>query len=182
MKQNHSKVPQRIGDLSRVAALLLAACLTVAFFASSASAQIEERQSGTTTCTLDNGKQVSARYIPVEATSNLPQDKVWAPGGAAITLFTESSLAIGNQSLAVGAYTMYLVPGKKDWTLIVSKNVDVDRQYDRQHDLARASMTIAKLKHKAPELRVTFGHIAPTKCELNVDFGSTKAWVEFSAL
>ena len=148
-----------------------------------ALAQSDEKQSGSAVCTLDDGKQISARYTPVPAPrTGLPTDKVWSPGGSALTLFTESTLMLGNTPISAGAYTMYLLPGKKDWTLIVSKNVNVDQAYNQTQDLARASMTIGTLGGEVSELKVSFGHIAPKKCELNVDFGKTKAWVEFSAL
>jgi hypothetical protein len=162
---------------------ILFVALTCSALTSIAVAQSADKQSGTAVCTLDDGKQISARYTPVPTThAGLPQDKVWAPGGSALTLFTESTLMLGNTPIGVGAYTMYLVPGKKDWILIVSKNVNVDQAYDQQQDLARATMSVGTLMGQVPELRVTFGHTGPKKCELNVDFGKTKAWVEFSAI
>jgi len=152
-------------------------------FASVAAAQSDEQGSASAVCTLDDGKQVSARYTPVPLTrAGLPADKVWAPGGSALTLFTESALMLGNTPIGVGAYTMYLLPGKKEWTLIVSKNVKVDQAYDQQQDLARATMSTGTLGDNVSELRVSFGHTGPKKCELNVDFGKTKAWVEFTGI
>ena len=168
---------------NRIGLSILLLALTCSALTSFAVAQSEDKQSGAAVCTLDDGKQISARYTPVPATrAGLPQDKVWAPGGSALTLFTESTLMLGNTPISVGAYTMYLVPGKKDWTLIVSKNVNVDQAYDQQQDLARATMSVGTLGGQVPELRITFGHTGPKKCELNVDFGKTKAWVEFSAI
>lgn len=162
---------------------IFAILLTCAALTSFAAAQSADKQSGAAVCTLDDGKQISARYTPVPSTrAGLPSEKVWAPGGSALTLFTESTLMLGNTPIGVGAYTMYLIPGKKDWTLIVSKNVNIDEAYDKQHDLARATMSVGTLTDQASELRVTFGHTGPKKCELNVDFGKTKAWVEFSAI
>lgn len=181
---NGTEIIRRVSGVSRpIGFTILFVSLTCAALSSFAAAQTEEKHSGAAVCTLDDGKQISARYTPVPATrAGLPQDKVWAPGGSALTLFTESSLLLGNTPIGVGAYTMYLMPGKKDWTLIVSKNVNVDQAYDQQQDLARATMSTGTLSGQVPELRVTFGHTGPKKCELNVDFGKTKAWVEFSAI
>jgi hypothetical protein len=160
--------------------LVALACATVT---SLAVAQSDEQSSASAVCTLDDGKQVSARYTPVPVTrAGVPTDKVWAPGGSALTLFTESTLMLGNTPIGVGAYTMYLLPGKKEWTLIVSKNMKVDQAYDQQQDLARAAMSTGTLGDNVSELRVTFGHTGPKKCELNVDFGKTKAWVEFTGI
>jgi Protein of unknown function (DUF2911) len=173
----------RAASLKQIGLSILLVAVTCAALTSFAAAQSEDKQSGAAVCTLEDGKQISARYTPVPATrAGLPPDKVWAPGGSALTLFTESTLMLGNTPISVGAYTMYLVPGKKDWTLIVSKNVNVEQAYDQQQDLARATMSVGTLGGQVPELRVTFGHTGPKKCELNVDFGKTKAWVEFSAI
>ena len=125
-------------------------------------AQSEDKQSGAAVCTLDDGKQISARYTPVPATrAGLPLDKPWSPGGSALTLFTESTLMLGNTPISVGAYTMYLVPGKKDWTLIVSKNVNVDQAYDQQQDLARATMSVGTLGGRCPNCESHSGTPVP---------------------
>src|SRR5262249_55982548 len=94
-------------------------------------------ESRVTDCILDSGKQISAHYIPTEAGvgSNPSPGKVWTPGGSAMTLFTETNLKIGGTVLRTGAYTMYLIPGKKSWTLIVSRNQKIDAQYDEHEDL-----------------------------------------------
>jgi hypothetical protein len=134
---------------------------------------------GSAVCTFDDGKQVSARYKPVAARSEqAPTGKVWAPGGLAMTLFTETEVTIATTSLPAGAYTMYLLPGKRDWTLIVSRNVTIDRQYDQNQDLVRATMQTGELSQPEEQLKIFFGHIGPKRCEINVDYGKNRAWVE----
>jgi hypothetical protein len=86
---------------------------------------------------------------------------------------------LGNTSIPVGAYTLYLLPGKKDWTLIVSRNTSLDGKYDEKQDLARAQMDIGQLSTPADKLSLYFGHTGPRKCEINVDFGKLRGWVEF---
>jgi Protein of unknown function (DUF2911) len=136
---------------------------------------------GSAICTFDDGKQVSTRYKPVAVGrgEGAPTDQVWAPGGLAMTLFTETGVALGNTLLPAGAYTMYLLPGKKDWTLIVSRNVTIDGKYDQKQDLVRATMQTAELSHAEKQLTVFFGHIGPKRCEINVDYGKSRAWIDF---
>jgi hypothetical protein len=141
----------------------------------------EDQQSANAFCTFDDDKQISARYSVAAAGRNDPPPlgKIWTPGGSAMTLFTETEVTINNTSIPTGAYTMYLLPTKKSWTLIVSKNVKVDRKYDEKEDLARAPMETGTLSDPAEQLKVFFGHIGPKQCELNFDYGKTRAWVEF---
>jgi hypothetical protein len=132
-------------------------------------------------CTFEDGKQISARYNPIAVRRNeeLPTGKVWSPGGSAITLFTDTDLTVGNTSIPTGAYTVYLISGKKDWTLIVSRNVTVDGVYDKKQDLVRVAMETGVLGRAEEHLRVFFGHLGPKQCEMNVDYGKTRAWMEF---
>jgi Protein of unknown function (DUF2911) len=136
---------------------------------------------GSAICTFDDGKQVSARYKPVAAGrgDGAPTGQVWAPGGSAMTLFTETGVAVGNRLIPAGAYTMYLLPSKKDWTLIVSRNVTIDGKYDKNQDLVRANMQTGELSQAEGELKVFFGHTGPKQCEINVDYGKTRAWLDF---
>lgn len=96
-----------------------------------------------------------------------------------MTLFTDTEVTIGNTSLPTGAYTMYLMPARKNWTLVVSKNTKIDAKYDEKDDLARASMEIGTLGDAEEQLKIFFGHLGPKLCELNIDYGKTRAWVQF---
>jgi Protein of unknown function (DUF2911) len=132
-------------------------------------------------CTFEDGKQITARYNPMSVgKENAPAaGKVLIPGGAAMTFFTETDLILGNTTVPTGAYTLYILPAKKDWTLIMSKNVTVDAKYDEKLDLARATMEIGQLSTPEDKLSLYFGHTGPKKCEIDVDFGKTRGWTQF---
>jgi hypothetical protein len=40
-------------------------------------------------------------------------------------------------------------------------------------------MATGQLSSPADRLAVYFGHTGPKKCEINIDFGKTRGWVEF---
>jgi hypothetical protein len=132
-------------------------------------------------CAFEDGKQLTAHYQPIPAgkSDGPPLGKVLIPGGAAITFFTETDLGFGDIHIPTGGYTMYVIPAKKEWTLIVSKNTSVDAKYDEKMDLGRATMAIGQLSSPAEKLALYFGHTGPKKCEINIDFGKTRGWVEF---
>jgi hypothetical protein len=149
--------------------------LTVAQQASQSS------QSESAICAFEDGRQITTHYNPISTsrTDGPPVGKVLMPGGSAMTFFTETNLGFGDVNIPTGGYTMYIIPGKKEWTLIVSKNTSVDAKYDEKQDLARASMATGQLSSPAEKLSVYFGHTGPKKCEINIDFGKTRGWVEF---
>jgi len=137
--------------------------------------------SESTICAFEDGRQITARYTSISTAKaeGPPVGKILTPGGSAMTFFTETDLLLGETTIPTGAYTMYVLPGKKDWTLIISKNTAVDAKYDDKQDLARAPMEIGQLSAPADKLSLYFGHTGQKKCEINIDFGKTRGWVAF---
>ena len=88
------------------------------------AAQSPDPPSSTTTCNLDDGRQIYIRYNPVASSKEkIANGKPWTPGGAPMTLFTEAQLRLGTSMIPIGAYTVYPIPGKDHWTLAINKNV-----------------------------------------------------------
>jgi len=161
--------------------LLLLVTLTCGLFGRNvAVGQQADSQSESAACMFEDGRQMNVRYSPAAVgRGDLPMGKVWMPGGSALTLFTETDVTLNGKAIPVGAYTMYLIPGKKSWTTIVSRNTSITNKYDEKDDLARAPMETGELGQAEPNLKVFFGHTGAKTCEFNVDSGKTRAWVEF---
>lgn len=162
-----------------VCTMLLMDLLFAAVTLAQQPAQNSEAESAI--CTFEDGKQMTARYTPITTAHNEapPANKVLIPGGSAMTFLTETNVVIGNTTIPTGGYTMYILPNKKEWTLIVSKNTAVDAKYDEKRDLVRVPMEIGQLSSPADRLALYFGHTGPKKCEINVDFGKMRGWAEF---
>jgi Protein of unknown function (DUF2911) len=142
---------------------------------STAQQPAADAQSMTSYCSFADDNQVSLQYSTWH--KDEPQNgKVWIPGGSAPVLFVQTPLVLGNVQIPVGGYTVYIIPGKKNWTLIVSKNVNVGAKYDEAQDLVRATMDTAPLPDSAAALHVSFEHSAPKTCGLRFDYGKTAAF------
>jgi len=133
-------------------------------------------------CTFADDKEMSVRYNPVKLGKNdePANGKVWVPGNTPMDLFTETNLVLNNVEIPTGAYRLYFIPGKETWTMIVSKNVSSNLAYDDKQDLVRAPMQSGKLPQPEPEVSVYFGHIAPKTCDMRVDVGKMRVWLDFS--
>jgi hypothetical protein len=143
------------------------------------SAQSEP--SSTASCNLDDGRQVLIRYNAVSGKSEkAPNGKPWTPGGAPMTLFTEAQLSFGGSTIPVGAYTVYPIPAKDKWTLVVNKNVAPGSAYDEKQDLARSPMETDQVEQAAQALEVAFAHVGE-KCTLRIYFGKTASFAPFTA-
>ncbi len=146
-----------------------------------ALAAVCSAQSATASCNLDDGRQVYIRYNPVTTKSEKPANgKPWTPGGAPMTLFTEAPLTLSGSQIPVGAYTVYPIPGRDKWTLVVNKNVTAGAPYDEKQDLARATMETDQVPDSSDTLAVAFAHYG-AKCTLRIYFGKAASFADFIA-
>jgi len=143
-------------------------------------AQNSVAQSTTSTCTLADGKQMTIRYNPVVVDQGkVPDDQVWTPGGKAPILFTQVAMSASGSEIPVGAFSIYLLPAGKTWTLIVNKNVTQGSAYDQKMDLARIPMQMGELSESNKELKLILVHAAPQQCNIRVYWGKKAGWAEF---
>ena len=148
---------------------------------SCAMAQAGGTPSSTTTCNLDDGRQVYVRYNAVATKSEkIANGKPWSPGGLPMTLFTEAQLSLGNSMIPIGAYTLYPIPAKDHWTLVVNKNVTPGVAYDEKQDIARAQMETAQVAQPSDALEVAFAHVG-ARCTLRIYIGKTASFADFTA-
>jgi hypothetical protein len=145
------------------------------------AAQSGSAPSSTTTCNLDDGRQVYIRYNPVSTKNErIPNGKPWTPGGAPMTLFSEAALTLGTSSIPIGAYTVYPIPARDHWTLAVNKNVTPGAAYDDKQDIARAPMETAQVAEPSDTLEVAFAHVG-NRCTLRIYIGKTASFADFVA-
>jgi hypothetical protein len=143
------------------------------------AAQSGNAPGSTTNCTLDDGRQVYVRYNPVAANKEkVTNGKPMTPGGQPMTLFTEAPLTLGTSTIPIGAYTVYPIPARDHWTLVVNKNVTPGAAYDEKQDVARAPMETAQVAQPSDALEVAFAHVG-NRCTLRVYIGKTASFADF---
>ena len=141
----------------------------------------QSSNSATAACNLDDGRQVRINYNAVSAKSDKPPNgRPWAPGGSPMTLFTEAPLSFGGATIPIGAFTVYPIPGKDKWSLVVNKNVAAGAAYDEKQDIARANMETDPIPDAASALEVAFMHVG-SRCTIRIYFGKTAAFGDFIA-
>ena len=139
-------------------------------------------ETATATCDFQDGKEVTAQYFSgaISEKDQPRNGKVWLPGGAPITLYTQVPMVLNHVDIPVGAYSVYAIPNKKEWTLIVSKNVTSPKTYDEHQDLVRAPMEIGGVNSPPKQMELSFAHIAPKTCSIRIYYESTGAFVDFN--
>jgi hypothetical protein len=138
-----------------------------------------ELQTKSAVCTLEDGKQVSLRYaVDDRDSTKLKMGQMWPQTDRPMLLFSQTPLRIEDSSIPIGAFSVYVIPDKKQWTLVVNSNV-VTGQYHPQQDLVRASMMTGDVSGREAGPEIWFGRSAPNRCELRFYEGNTGAFVEF---
>jgi hypothetical protein len=155
--------------------------LLLSLWISPAAAQSTNPSTSSTTCNLEDGRQVYVRYVPVPTNKEkISNGKPMMPGGVPMTLFTETQLLLGTSTIPIGAYTVYPIPARDHWTLAVNKNVTPGAAYDEKQDIARAPMETAQVAQPSDALEVAFAHVG-THCTLRVYIGKTASFADFTA-
>lgn len=110
-----------------------------------------------------------------------PKGQIWRAGAdEATTLKTDKPLKFGDVMVPAGTYTLWAVPGEKEWQLVISKATGQwGTQYKDGQDLGRVPMTVGAAK--APAEQVTFA-IDNTRAgaTLRLEWGTTSASVPFT--
>lgn len=80
-----------------------------------------------------------------EVSKLAPNGKVWRTGAneaPELTLFTDMKL--GSTTIKAGTYTFYVIPNEKEWTAIISTDVNVwgSYFYNEEHDVARLNIPV----------------------------------------
>ena len=97
-----------------------------------------------------------------------------------MTLFTEAPLTLGSSLIPLGAYTVYPIPAKGNWSITVNKNVTPGSAYDDKQDIARSVMETAQVEGASDTLEVAFAHVG-NRCTLRIYIGKQASFVDFTA-
>lgn len=75
----------------------------------------------------------------------IPYDVVWRTGANAATMFvTDKDIVLGTTRVPAGTYTLFSLPTRSGWTLIVSRKTgEWGTEYDSTADFARIPMTVS---------------------------------------
>ena len=107
----------------------------------------------------------------------VPYGKVWRTGAnAATTLTTEGDLMIGTVHVPAGKYTLFTIPGEKEWTLIINKQAGQwGTNYDESKDLGRTKMVVKNLGTPVETFQIGFTPVNPNQATLTFSWENVEA-------
>ena len=106
----------------------------------------------------------------------VPYGQVWRTGAnEATSLKTDADIMIGDAKVPAGSYTLYSLPGEKDWKLIINKETGQwGTQYNQGMDLARVEMKVGKTKNKVDQFTITFKNKTKNSADLVMEWENTR--------
>ncbi len=120
----------------------------------SPAAKVSETTASGVKITIDYSQPgIKGRTIGKEIA---PWGKVWRTGANEATTFEVSkNVTVGGKSLPKGKYSLYSIPGQKEWVIILNKTWNQSgTEYDQKADAAR--FTVKTLKSASFSERMTF--------------------------
>jgi hypothetical protein len=166
-------------------AILAALCLlVVGVFKGVRAAQTQKPSpAAKASCDLGGGKTLTVDYSSPRMKGRkifgglVPYGEVWRSGANEATTFvTDADIVVGSKAVPAGSYTIFTIPDKDKWTLIISKKTgEWGTAYPgADQDFARIDMTPSTLPTNVENLTIAFDKSA-TGCAMHLDWETTRA-------
>jgi hypothetical protein len=175
-------------------AVLAVGCLTLGLMAALGSAQTDKAArpspAAKATCTLADGKTITVGYSSPRAKGRkiygglVPYGEVWRTGANEATTFvTTVDVMVGGTHVPAGSYTVFTIPNKDKWTLVISKKTgEWGTDYPGpSNDLARIEMKASALPAAVENFTIAFDK-SSGGCTLRMDWETTRASVDIAQM
>ena len=139
-------------------------------------------------CKFSDGKTISVAYASPRMRGRkifgglVPYGEVWRAGANEATTFvTNTALVIDEKNVPAGSYTLFTLPTKAKWTMILSKQTgEWGIPYPgEQFDLSRMEMKVSKLASPLENFTISFDQVGAS-CVLKLDWETTRASIDIS--
>ena len=136
------------------------------------------------------GKQISVDYYAPSMHGRkimgdlVPFGQVWCPGANVATgLTTEADLQIGNLKLPRGTWSIWAIPGEKEWTLVINKQSGQHHlDYNVAEDFGRTKMAVKTLAAPVETFRIELSSNGGNKGTLALIWETTEASIPFTVV
>jgi hypothetical protein len=175
-------------------AFLAVGCLTLGLMAALGSAQMDKASrpspAAKASCALADGKTVTVDYSSPRAKGRkifgglVPYGEVWRAGANDATTFVSATdLMVGGTHVPAGSYTIFAIPNKDKWTLVISKKTgEWGIPYPgADSDLVRVDMKVSAVPSPVENFTIAFDKTAGG-CTLRMEWENTRASVDISKM
>jgi len=107
----------------------------------------------------------------------VPYDELWRTGANKATAITLSSEAtIGGKKVPAGSYSIFTIPGKTQWEVIINKETELwgTGGYNKEDDVARFMVKPTKLNSAVETFTIDFRKFTDAGCEIFMQWENTE--------
>lgn len=106
----------------------------------------------------------------------VPYDKVWRTGANATTKLNLSTpIKLNGTEVPAGSYALLTIPGKEEWTVIISKDIESSPyKYDQKSDLTRFKVKPMKLSQPVESFTIGFNNLHDDSAEMDLSWDKTE--------
>ena len=166
--------------------VLLVVLVMIALASVACAQQKPASPPGEASVTFADGKTVTIQYSRPSMRGReifgglVPYDKVWRTGAnAATSLKTDVDLNIGGANVPAGSYTLYTLPGKNAWKLIINKQTGQwGTAYSQGQDLARVDMKVTQRPSGLELFSISLDKTSGNSATLKLEWENTIASVD----
>jgi hypothetical protein len=106
----------------------------------------------------------------------VPFDKVWRTGANASTKVTFSdNVKVEGNTVPAGTYSLYTIPGKTEWTIILNKNTKLwgSDGYKQEEDLVRFKVKPMTMSDQAETFTINIADVTSTSAHIDLLWAKT---------
>lgn len=116
--------------------------------------------------------------------SNLvPNGEVWRTGANEATeLILYTDMKLGGTNIKAGTYSLFAIPGENEWTIIVSKDVNVwgAYSYDQANDVARLNVPVGSGSKSLEAFSISLDDGDDNGIDMHMGWGTMRLTVPFT--
>jgi hypothetical protein len=119
---------------------------------------------------------IKGRSYFAEKSDLAPVGEIWRTGAnQATTLTFTDDVKIGDSVLKAGKYGMVSIPGKTDFTIIITKQLDVTSPsaYKKESDAVRLTVKRNQMPYSIESFTINFANISNNSCNVEITWGNT---------
>src|SRR5688572_24853695 len=124
---------------------------------------------------LKNGREVFGKLVPY--------GEVWRTGAnEANEIKFYEDVEFGGKKVKAGSYSLFTIPGEKEWTVILNSDLDYwgAYKYNQKNDVVRVPATVGSLSEPLENFSIQFDKKGNKKGVLRLAWDTTVAEVPFS--
>jgi len=124
---------------------------------------------------LKNGREVFGKLVPY--------GEVWRTGAnEANEIKFYEDVEFGGKKVKAGSYSLFTIPGEKEWTVILNTDLDYwgAYKYNQKNDVVRVPATVGSLSEPLENFSIQFDKKGDKKGVLRLAWDTTVAEVPFS--